>query len=169
MPIGVGTPRRFTGTKLRDGGQRCDIWSLRAAHHRSCPILWHFLRDGERICRPFHGECLLSLCGPERSRLKEAARHHRLAVTNRFSLGGALGENPTVRPGAIADGQFRASASSDSIVSDCVVRTARETKFYSPPPPRTGGSSQSFERCRSTCPRAGMTDLKKSAPITGRS
>ena len=61
---------------------------------------------------------------------KEAARHHRLAVTNRFSLGGALGENPTVRPGAITDGQFRASASSDSIASDCVVRTARETKFY---------------------------------------
>ena len=49
--------------------QRCDIWSLRAARHRSCPILWRFLRDGGRICRPFHSECLLSLCGPERSRL----------------------------------------------------------------------------------------------------
>ena len=34
--IGVGTPRRFTGAKPRDGGQRCDIWSLRAARHRSC-------------------------------------------------------------------------------------------------------------------------------------
>ena len=45
-------------------GQRCDIWSLRAARHRSCPILRRFLRDGGRICRPFHSECLLSLCGP---------------------------------------------------------------------------------------------------------
>src|SRR2546423_3476107 len=36
--IGVGTPRRFTGAKPRDGGQRCDIWSLRDARHRSCPV-----------------------------------------------------------------------------------------------------------------------------------
>ena len=35
----------------------------------SCPILHRFLRDGGRICRPFHSECLLSLCGPERSRV----------------------------------------------------------------------------------------------------
>src|SRR5207244_4949487 len=55
--IGVGTPRRFTGAKPRDGGQRCDIWSLRAPRHRSCPILWRFLRDGGRIGRPFHSEC----------------------------------------------------------------------------------------------------------------
>src|SRR5207249_4205580 len=33
---------------------------------RSCPIP---RRDGGRICRPFQSECLLSLCGPERSRL----------------------------------------------------------------------------------------------------
>jgi hypothetical protein len=35
----------------------------------SRPILQCFLRDGGPICRPFHGECLLSLYGPERSRL----------------------------------------------------------------------------------------------------
>src|SRR5213595_2791475 len=35
-------------------------------HARS---LWRFLRDGGRIYRPFQSECLLSLCGPERSRL----------------------------------------------------------------------------------------------------
>jgi hypothetical protein len=33
----------------------------------SCPILRRFLRDGGRICRPFHSECLLSFCGPEHS------------------------------------------------------------------------------------------------------
>ena len=37
--------------------------------HRSCPVLWRFLRNGGRIYRPFHSECPLSLCGPERSRL----------------------------------------------------------------------------------------------------
>ena len=42
---------------------------FRAARHRSCPILRRFLGDGRRICRPFQSECLLSLCGPERSRL----------------------------------------------------------------------------------------------------
>jgi hypothetical protein len=61
-------PRRFTGAKPRDGGQRCDIWSLRAARHRSCPILRGFLRDGGRIYRPFHSECLLPLRGPEHPR-----------------------------------------------------------------------------------------------------
>ena len=49
--------------------RRCDIWSLRAGRHRSCPILRRFLRDGGRIYRPFHSECLLSLCSPERSGL----------------------------------------------------------------------------------------------------
>jgi hypothetical protein len=73
VPIGVGTPRRFTGAKPRDGamarwrGSAAMLWSLRAARHRSCPIPWRFLRDGGRICRPFHSECPLSHCGPERS------------------------------------------------------------------------------------------------------
>src|SRR5579864_5466436 len=44
----ASAPRgRFTGAKPRDGGRRCDIWSLRAACHRSCPILRRFLREGD--------------------------------------------------------------------------------------------------------------------------
>src|SRR5664279_4910891 len=119
------------------GGRKRNAFARLSRRQRPAASPW---TDGTFMSRIWLGGILAS---PSSTIFltKEAARHHRLAVTNRFSLGGALGENPTVRPGAINDGQFRASAFSDSIVSDCVVRTARETKFYSPPPPRTGGSS----------------------------
>ena len=53
--------------KPRDGGQRCDIWRLRAARHRSCLVALG-LRDGGRRTFAFCRERLISLFGPERPR-----------------------------------------------------------------------------------------------------
>ena len=51
----------------RDGGRRCDMLGLRAARHRSCPILRR-LDSVMCIRRRFHRERLFPLFGPQFAR-----------------------------------------------------------------------------------------------------
>src|SRR5207247_4658707 len=62
-------PRADSQAPSRAMAGSAAIFGVRTSRHRSCPIPRRFLRDDGRIGRPFHSECLLSLCGPARSRL----------------------------------------------------------------------------------------------------